>query len=53
LKEVDPIAYDCGLSDFVDGMDKEDEDDYRQLENELESLESELSDLESEEEVTP
>lgn len=39
LKEVDPIAYNAGLSDYVDSLDKEDNDEYKNLEEELERLE--------------
>jgi len=46
LEELDPIAYRCGLSDYVDGMDVTDDPEYQALEIELADLESELADLE-------
>ncbi len=48
LEEVDPTAYRCGLNDYVDSLEKEDDPKYKELEEELETLEDELSDLESE-----
>lgn len=48
LKNVDPIAYRCGKSDYADSLDKEDQEEYKELESELEDLESELEDLEAE-----
>lgn len=48
LKMVDPIAYRCGLNDYVDSLDKTDSLDYQELESELEDLESDLEDMESE-----
>ena len=49
LEELDPIAYRCGLNDYVDSLDVTDDSDYQELENELADLESELADLEMEE----
>ena len=49
LEELDPIAYRCGLADYVDSLDVADDEEYKELENELADLESELADLESEE----
>jgi len=49
LKNVDEIAYNCGLNDFVDSIDKEDNEEYKKLLEELETLEDELTDLEIEE----
>lgn len=48
LEECDPIAYSCGLSDYVDGMDIEDSEEYQDYVSQLEELESELEDLENE-----
>ena len=48
LKELDPTAYRCGLVDYVDGLDKNDDAGYKALEEELETLTDELSDLENE-----
>lgn len=42
LKEVDPTAYRCGMNDWADGLDKEEFEDYRELQEALESAESEL-----------
>ena len=43
LKEVDPVAYDCGLNDYIDSLDLEPEE----LKEELEELENELEELEN------
>jgi hypothetical protein len=48
LEELDPTAYRCGLNDYVDSKDKEEDPKFKELEKELEELESELVDLESE-----
>ena len=48
LSECDPIAYRCGLSDYVDSLEVSEMDEYKELETELEELESELSELEEE-----
>ena len=48
LREVDPIAYRCGLLDFVDSMELEDSDEYREMVERLEELQDELTDLENE-----
>lgn len=48
LSELDPTAYNCGLSDFVDSIDKEDDEDYKELVEDLESLESQIITLEEE-----
>jgi len=49
LSECDPIAYSCGLNDYVDGIDIEEEEEYILLLEELEELENELEELEEEE----
>jgi DNA repair exonuclease SbcCD ATPase subunit len=48
LRELDPVAYNCGFSDYIDSLDISDSEEYKELESELEDLESELEDLESE-----
>jgi hypothetical protein len=48
LKELDPTAYRCGLNDYVDSLEKEDDPKYKGLEEELEALTDEIDDLESE-----
>tara|TARA_R110000772_G_scaffold89822_1_gene185875 strand:- start:574 stop:924 length:351 start_codon:yes stop_codon:yes gene_type:complete len=48
LSECDPIAYNVGLSDYVDSLDVEDMEEYQNLKEELVELESELEDLEEE-----
>ena len=61
LKEMDPTAYRCGLLDYIDGLDQDEEKmkdyDYAEwteekenLELELEELEDQLWDLEMEDE---
>lgn len=48
MKELDPIAYRCGKSDYESNYDLDDCEEYTTLKDELETLEDELSDLESE-----
>lgn len=48
LSELDPIAYNCGKSDYEDTLDVTDEPEYQELEEELNTLEEELQDLEEE-----
>jgi len=48
IEELDPTAYRCGLNDYVDSLEKEEDPKYKELEEELETLEDELADLESE-----
>lgn len=48
LKCVDEIAYNCGLSDYVDGLGKEEDEDYIALIEEKEDLELLIEDLENE-----
>lgn len=48
IRELDPIAYRCGLNDYVDGIDKDENEDYKELIDELEVLEDELTELENE-----
>lgn len=47
LKEVDPIAYQCGKNDWLDSLDNDEFDEYKELVSKLEELESELYDLEN------
>lgn len=63
LKECDPIAYRCGLNDYVDSLDISNSEEYKELdqecddiqdcidekEDEIEDLQQEIDDLESEE----
>ena len=39
LKILDETAYLCGLGDFIDGMENDEFEEYRELESELEELE--------------
>jgi hypothetical protein len=48
LKELDPAAYRCGLNDYVDSLEKDDDPKYKELEEELETLTEELDALEAE-----
>ena len=42
LKKMDTIAYDTGMADFADSLDKEEFDEYRELMDELEDAKSAL-----------
>jgi len=46
VEELDPIAYRCGLNDYVDGLDVEDDPKYQELVEELEGLKSDLENTE-------
>ncbi|MCP4053802.1 MAG: hypothetical protein GY739_12205 [Mesoflavibacter sp.] len=48
LLECDPIAYSCGLNDYVDSLEVENDENYQELEEEIEELESQVYDLEEE-----
>ena len=62
LERMDPVMYRCGLNDYADSFDKEEFQDYKELQEEFEELdnindqlndeifdlESEIEDLESE-----
>ncbi len=49
LKELDPIAYSCGLNDYADSVfDASETDDYKALQEEIDQLQSDIEDLESE-----
>jgi chromosome segregation ATPase len=52
LKEVDPINYRCSLSEFVDSIDIEDTDEYKELEDEISQLDAEIVRLKKEIEET-
>ena len=52
LREVDPIAYRCGLLDYVDGIELEDDPKYKELTEELDNLQLDLDEIiEAEEEA--
>ena len=40
LERMDPIMYRCGLNDYVDGFDKEEQDDYKELLEEYEEFDN-------------
>lgn len=46
LRELDPIAYRCGLNDYVDNLDLSDDADYCDLCDELADLEARLEEVE-------
>ncbi len=48
LSELDPIAYSCGLSDYVGTMDLTESEEYQALTDKLEELESDIETLEAE-----
>ena len=52
LKKMDPVAYRCGLLDYLDGLDQDEEkmdnDECLELFNRLEEIESEIEELEEE-----
>ena len=48
LKELDPIAYECGLSDYVYYLPIENDDEYIELNEKLEELKEDLEELEEE-----
>lgn len=48
LKNIDETAYRCGLNDYVDSLDKEEQKEYKELESELEQIEEELDDAQAE-----
>lgn len=49
LKVMDPTAYHCGLLDYLDGLDQDEEKikkyDYAELIEELEEIENEIEEL--------
>lgn len=52
LKNMDPVAYRCGLLDYLDSLDQDEEkmdnDECLELFNQLEDIESEIEELEEE-----
>lgn len=48
LRELDPIAYRCGFSDYLNGLDITDSEEHTGLTARLEDMEAELTDLQSE-----
>lgn len=49
LKELDPVAYRCGLNDYADSdFDVTENDEYKALQEEIDQLQSDIEDLESE-----
>lgn len=49
LKNLDPIAYRCGLNDYVDSTySAEDTDEYKALSEEIDFLSDQISDLQDE-----
>ncbi len=49
LKELDPVAYSCGLNDYADSVfDASETDEYKALQEEIDQLQSDIEDLESE-----
>lgn len=47
LKAVDPTAYRCGLTDFVDSLDVEDSEQYKSLQEEIDDIQDEIDQLQS------
>lgn len=48
LKELDRIAYDTGLNDFVDTIEKDDDPHYQELLDERDAIADEIEELEDE-----
>ena len=48
LEELDPIAYNCGLSDYVDSLDKIEDSAYIEMQEEYDEFSGEVFDLEEE-----
>lgn len=46
LRELDPIAYRCGLNDYIDNIDVSDDANYCDLCDDLADLEAELGEIE-------
>ena len=46
LKEVDPTAYREGLLDYIDSIDIEETNEYKEIQDEIDELQEELDDLE-------
>ena len=47
LKNIDPLAYRCGLNDFVYFLDVEDSDEYKALQEEIDDIQDEIDQLQS------
>jgi len=45
LARMDPTAYRCGLNDYVDGLEKEEDPKYKEIREKMESLENEIDSL--------
>lgn len=45
LKKCDPIAYRCGLLDYIDSIDLEEISEYQELQTKLEELKTQLNEL--------
>jgi len=45
LQKVDPVAWRCGLVDYVDGLEVEDSEEYQAIEEKIEELEEEIEGL--------
>ena len=48
LSECDPIAYSCGMDEYLDSLDVSDDPNYQELEEELANVQSEIEDIEEE-----
>lgn len=55
LKELDPTAYQCGLNDYVDGLDNSESKEFQDLEtrseeltDEIEAIKTEIEEIEDE-----
>ena len=46
LSQLDPIAYRCGINDYIDGLDVADDPKYKEIQEEIEAIENTISDLE-------
>ena len=47
LKELDETAYRCGLNDYVDSLDIEDDEGWKDLNEVVEGIESQIEEQES------
>ena len=45
LIEIDPVAYNCRFPDYLDSLEIEDSEEFKELTEKIEELESELEDL--------
>jgi len=53
LEEIDPVAYRCGLTDYVDSIDLDDIAEYRELVDERDTIQDEIYDIELNERRRP